>query len=418
MKKKGFIILGIVIVLIIVLIDSISPKDIDWSPTYHEKHTQPFGLKVFHDQLNSIFKLENVLTLKNTFYEYQQEHSLSTLTPNNIYINIDLQYAPDPTSENSLLKFIAKGNTAFISANSFSKNLLDSLKIQKNFHTKSLYKVDSIKVSLQQKSLTFDNKLKFQQSFFKDSTNVKSLGKIIGKSKDSIKVNETNFVKINYKKGFFYLHTQPEIFTNYHLLQAKNTNYINAVLSCLPTAIINQKNKENILINTKNFVYFESNYKTDDELINDPLRFIKKQKELYAAWILLLVAIGIYLFINAKRKQRIIPIIPKVKNTSLNFVETIATLYEEADNFQPIIHHKINIFYKNIRNTYNIITDKTNLKLAEQLSLKSGYDLQKTKELIRFINTLKNRESSSFTLLKKLNKEIEDFNKNTNAWKN
>ncbi|GGF61756.1 DUF4350 domain-containing protein [Wenyingzhuangia marina] len=425
MKKKGFIILGIVIVVVIAIIDSITPKKVVWTPTYNEKETSPFDLKIFHDQLNDIFKEEKITTIKNTFYEYYQEKPFMGLTANSTYINIDEQYQPDPSSEENLLEFIGKGNIAFISANNFSTSLLDSLKLNNTIKNQSLLNVDRLKLSLKNSAdvLNYKTKFKFQQFYFKDSTNYKALGMVSFKENDSITIRKNNFIEVKYKRGLFYLHTQPEIFTNYYLLKANNTKYINQLLSSIPSKISSDldvyKTKDFVPVQPiKSTVYFESNFKSDDALTNSPLRFIKSQKELYAAWILLIIAIGIFLLINAKRKQRIIPIIPKVRNTSIDFVETIAILYEEADNFQPIIHHKINIFYKNIRNAYNIVTDNTNPKLVAQLSLKSGYDLKKTKELIRFVNALKVRETSSITLLKKLNKEIEDFNKNTNTWKN
>lgn len=413
MKKKGFIILGIVIVLLVILIDSLSPKEIIWDKTYNEQNKNPFDLKVFYDQLNKVFTSEKIVTLKNTFYEYQEENPSVKKEQNNLYLNIDDVFMPDKVSRNKLLEFIGNGNTAFISANTFADELLDSLHLLKSFKSKELNNVDSLYINLHHSKhfLKIEKKLKFYQGHFKDSTHLTSLGTISYTPKNEPIKILTNFIEVPYKKGRFYLHTQPEIFSNYYLLAIPNTQYIDQLLSSFPSTITAHKTAFNTL-------YFESNYKGNPDLANSPLRFIKKQKELYFAWVLILVGIGLFLLINAKRKQRIIPIIPKTRNTSLDFVETISVLYEEADDFQPMIHHKINIFYKNIRQKYNLITDNTNQKLAKQLSLKSGYDAQKTKELIRFINVLKHRDSSSIVLLKKLNKEIEDFNKKTNAWKN
>ncbi|MDO6800855.1 hypothetical protein Q4595_00205 [Wenyingzhuangia sp. 1_MG-2023] len=429
MKKKGFIILGIVLVVLTIVLENITPEKVIWQRTYHENETNPYDLKVFYDQLDTLFYQEKLVTLKNTFYEFTEEDPSINYQQNNTYINIDDGFFPDKTSEDKLLAFIGNGNTAFISANQFSSSLLNSLKIVKNFKGKNLMKTDSLTLSFVQKpeSLTYKAKLKFYQNYFKDSSNIKSLGKIAFKSNDTL-FEKINFIEIPFKKGLVYLHTQPEIFTNYYLLETSNTKYINQLLSYIPTKVPNsninnthtviQNGSTSTFVDNSTFIYFESNYKTDADISNSPLRFIKKQKELYWAWWLLLIGVFLFFIINAKRKQRIIPILPKVRNTSMDFVETIALLYEEADNFQPIVQQKIHIFFKNIRHTYNIVTDKTNPKLVEQLSLKSGYDKQKTKELIRFINVIKTRETSSIELLTRLNKEIEDFYKNTNAWKN
>jgi hypothetical protein len=43
-----------------------------------------------------------------------------------------------------------------------------------------------------------------------------------------------NFVKIQHGDGFFYLHTQPFVFTNYNLLKSGNATYAAHALSYLP----------------------------------------------------------------------------------------------------------------------------------------------------------------------------------------
>jgi len=377
MKKKGIII-------------------IDWEKTYHENKKHPFDLKVFYDQLETIFYDYQINTLKETFYEHQNN---SVTTPNShkknhTYINIDQIFKPDKTSEKTLLEFIALGNTAFISANQFSTTLLDSLGVKNNYRQQHFNQLDTVKLHLQDSValLNYKPKLKHTQYYFKDSSNIKNMGYITTSTNDSLAY--INFVKIPYKFGCFYLHTQPEIFTNYELLKAENTTYINHLLSLITK---DTPNSYTLNPNTKDkHIYFQSNYLANQKLIKSPLRFIRA----------------------SKRKQRSIPIIPKVKNTSLEFIETIATLYEDTDNYQPLIKQKIHVFYRNIRNRYQIITDNTNKKFINQLSNKSGYDFEKTKELIRFINAIKNRDTSSISLLKKLNFEIENFYKNTATWKN
>ena len=406
MKKIGFIILSLVIVLIVTLIEVYKTTPIDWRKTYYENNKKPFDLKVFYEQLPHVYTDKKVRTIKKTFYEHVQANKSINRTQNNLYINIDHQYLPGASSEKKLLKFIGNGNMALISANHFSESLLNSLLLNKYVKIESLK--DSITLKIKKGKYKYLPKLKFNQTYFKDTIHFKSLGTVSFKHKDSL-IHKTNYIQIPYKKGLFFLHTQPEIFTNYHLLKVAQPNYVNQLLSLIPDKIFKDQKPSKI--------YFESNFKTDADLINSPLRFIKKQKGLSLAWNIALIGVALFLIFNAKRKQRIIPIIPKVRNTSLDFVETISGLYEDSENFQAIIQQKINVFHKNIRNQYHITTNATNQQLVKQLSLKSGYDIDKTTALIRLINTLKNRETSSINLLLKLNKEIEAFYKTTSIWK-
>ncbi len=411
MKKTGIIIISSIIVLIVILLESNKSSNINWQKTYNENATNPYDLKVFYDQLKDIYADKKIIKLKKTFYEHLKGRKhFNHLESNTLYLNIDNQYFPDKSSENKLLQYIAKGNIAFISANTFSKTLTDSLGISSLIKDIQISQ-DTLTATASQKTYTYVPKLKYQQCIFKDSSSITSLGSITYKTPIDTITSKTNFIAIAYQKGWFYLHTQPEVFSNYHLLKMENTEYVNTVLSSIANQIV-----PNNFGSSK--IYFDSNYKTDDDLINSPLRFVKKQKELNLAWQLLLISLAVFLILNAKRKQRVIPIIPKVKNTSLEFVTTVATLYENSDNFQPIIHQKIHIFYKKLRRNYHLVTHTQDKKFIEQLSLKSGYSYNKTKDLIRFIDHLKNRETSSITLLLKLNKEIEEFHQKANAWKN
>ncbi|WP_010135589.1 hypothetical protein [Ochrovirga pacifica] len=417
MKRKEIIIVGSIIIVFTMLIgwlDNVSPQKINWKKTYDEEGTAPFDIKVFYEQLRTVYKEYKIVQLKETFYEYQSKKKKSdTLQKNKLYLTIADKYKPDRTSENELLQCIGEGNSAFISANYFTKTLLDSLGITHNKTEKNLYQKLPIQLSTQenQSKLTYVPKLKYYQPYFLDSTNIEVLGKAIFTTKDSILKNRATFIKVRYKHGFFYLHAHPEIFSNYELLKSNSTAYINTLLTHLTEKNLQSEPTQKLLL-------FDSNVKIAKEVISSPLRFIKSQIELRWAWNLLLFGLLLFILINAKRKQRVIPILPKVRNTSLDFVSTVALLYEEADNFQPIIEQKIHIFFRNIRTRYHLITDKTNTNLAEQLSLKSGYDLVKTRDLLRLITLLKERETSSITLLHKLNQEIENFYKNTQAWKN
>ena len=60
-----------------------------------------------------------------------------------------------------------------------------------------------------------------------------SITTVLGYQKfDSIK--RINFVKIAHGFGTIYLHLQPIVFTNYHLLKKDNHKYASAVFSYLP----------------------------------------------------------------------------------------------------------------------------------------------------------------------------------------
>src|SRR5690606_30346951 len=98
-----------------------------------------------------------------------------------------------------------------------------------------------------------------------------------------------NFIKIPYRTGYFYLHTQPAAFTNFHLLKKDHYQYAESVLSYVP----------------KGDVFWYTKGQNSESISGSPLRYILSQPALKWALYLSLIGILIFILFNAKRKQRI-----------------------------------------------------------------------------------------------------------------
>ena len=117
--------------------------------------------------------------------------------------------------------FASYGNDVFLSCANFSKTMADSLGFEIGYNNNF---IDSLqfKTELFEKPDAFYFKKGINNAYFSkiDSTTTWSLGTQINTKGKS----ETNFIKVPYKNGFFYLHLQPVVFTNYYLLN-KNIKY-------------------------------------------------------------------------------------------------------------------------------------------------------------------------------------------------
>src|SRR5690606_36227948 len=85
------------------------------------------------------------------------------------------------------------------------------------------------------------------------------------------------------------------------------------------------------------------------------------------------------LLLETKRKQRIIPIIKPLQNTSLNFIKTIGNLYFQKKNNNDIGQKMTNHFTEYIRSNYHIPATELSEDVIIRLSEKSGYDKDKLK---------------------------------------
>jgi hypothetical protein len=94
----------------------------------------------------------------------------------------------------------------------------------------------------------------------------------------------------------------------------------------------------------------------------------------------------IFIIFNAKRKQRVVPEIPPLRNTSVDFAKTIGNLYYQEGNHHTIIEKQIIYFLEHVRNEYHIDTYTLDNAFIEKLHLKTGKsfeDIQKAVDLIK-----------------------------------
>lgn len=209
-------------------------------------------------------------------------------------------------------------------------------------------------------------------------------------------VTHANFIKVNYgdNGGQFYLHTNPFAFTNYHMLN-DNEDYAATVLSFLP----------------KQQLIWDNYKKTGRKIITSPLRFILTNAALKWAFYLALISLILFVLFKGKRTQRIIPVIEPVKNTTVEFTQTIGDLYYQNKNYQSIIEKKITYFMAFIRNRFYLETSVLNQNFIDKLALKSANSKSDTKEIVDLIVHLKSKKTATESDLIALNKKIESFTK-------
>ena len=90
----------------------------------------------------------------------------------------------------------------------------------------------------------------------------------------------------------------------------------------------------------------------DDE---HPLTFILQQPALAWAWYMLAGLAGAWLFFRAKRRQRVIPVLPKNENSSYEFIGTIANLHFRERDYQAQSIQQMKLFLAQLRERYGVV---------------------------------------------------------------
>ena len=117
------------------------------------------------------------------------------------------------------------------------------------------------------------------------------------------------------------------------------------------------------------------------------------------------------MIIGTKRKQRIIPVIEPLRNTTLDFVDIVGTLYYQTGNHKNIADKKITYFLEYIRNTFQIKTNLYDDVFIERISNLSGIERQKVHDLFYYFSEINFKQSITQLELLKLNRMIEEFQK-------
>ena len=117
----------------------------------------------------------------------------------------------------------------------------------------------------------------------------------------------------------------------------------------------------------------------------------------------------LFMLFNAKRKQRAIPVIKSLDNTTVAFTQTIASLYLKENDHKNLVDKKIAYFLEKIRTKFLLDTNNLNKDFIEILAAKSGNEISNTKYLINTIITLNKRSECTKEELLVLHKMIDNF---------
>jgi len=384
------------IILSIVYIESIKPKEINWFPSYAAKHKIPYGTYILRNELPSLFSNKKVKEIHQSPYLFLKD---STNKGTYFFVDAKLDFGKDEFNE--LLLFVDRGNDVFISTNGVH---IDTLNLKTKQLSTTAFEENAyqklVNKNLDKKEYHYDRD--FSKAYFSKIDTLKTtvLGELIIKNeKDSIVSRKPNFIKTKNGKGYFYLHTFPQAFTNYNMLLNNNYEYVASVLSYL----------NNTSPSSNNTILWDAYYKTGKSRISSPMYYILSSKHLKWAYYIALIGVLFFVIFKGKRNQRFIPVITPLKNQTLAFTRTIANMYYEKSDHKNIAAHKINYFLEYIRTNHRLSTLKIDTLFYNKLASRSSNSIEMVEELFKRIDNINAKNSISQDELIALNKAIETF---------
>ena len=372
-------------------------KKLNRRVTLWRKDKIPYGTYYAYENLQYIFPSAEIRINKSspTYYSPGNGRDQEGKKGREAYIIISPEVVPDPSEINAIMNFVGDGNHVFISSFHIGDSLLSYLKVkQSNFYY--VNSEDSLKLSvynpLNSDSLSFVYPGMSADSYVSsiDSQYTSILGRDASGHPD--------FIRFTYKGGgAIYLHFAPMAFTNFFLLHKKNKAYYENVFSYLPSSLTQ--------------VIWDDYFRNIHKSNFSALQYIFTSQPLkWAFWLILLLFLIIYFF-ESKRRQKLIPAVQPLQNSSLDFAKTIGRLYYQQKDNGNLAFKMITQFLDHVRTKYNLSTSVLDDDFTERLAYKSGFDKEELKILIDEILVYQDNGTLTDESLLAFNKKMERFYK-------
>jgi hypothetical protein len=368
-KQKITALVAIIVVLTVLAvywyIKGYMPK-YRWTENYLYNNEQPYGLKLFHDLLSNTHPKGNFIFVDKTPKDFLWKEGSTAL-----YVFIGSNYISDSANSRALANFVKRGNNAFISSFESEHNIFRILTQGK--HPVIYYHIftDSIV------NVSFDTLYESRYTFDYMSGKHRGMHNWAGLDSSTIPDSLTNYgfekvscvgnrkvdcFRVKYGKGWFVFHFNPILFTNYNLSKEVGYNYINRLFSAY--------NKPRILWDE-----FSKSGMMDDKsnpLHETPLRFILAERSLRWSWYLLCALVLLYVIFNSKRKQAYIPLLPKNKNTTIEYINSIAILHHQNNSDEFLADEILKQFLSFVKHKYGISPNMKKKEIPVVLAPLSG----------------------------------------------
>lgn len=353
---KIYAVVFIVVMIILALFEVNKTERTDWRKNFDINQKSPFGLFVFANEIDGLFK-NKVQKIDQTPYDY---YSQTQKKQHNILV---IENGLDKQSWNKVLDQVSGGSDAMLIVTDIPKDISDSI---------GYY--DS-KISFEDENVLKLTDTKYQNDFIRldkfpsgrGFTFIRPGVEVLGKTVEENNTDQANFIKVKFGKGNIYVHCEPLFITNYYLLKLGSVSYAQDVFS---------------YFGDRETVWFVKGGSKDSRFF---LRFILSNPALKYAWWIFLGGLVLFIFFNAKRKQRIVPVEEPLRNTSVDFVKSIGNLYLQEGDFHDMMAKKAQYFLNKVRMDLLIDTGKLDEEFEKKLHLKTGKPMEMISEATGFI---------------------------------
>jgi hypothetical protein len=405
MKKYGpFIIVAIAVVTFICLLlvsAKNRPRQLNERITLRQKDKIPYGTYVARQLLPSLFPKARIFYDRNMPASWE---AIDTTAINQAVILVAKEFDAEEWELDELKRFVERGNYAFIMAHNLSYDASNYFRSHSNNLALEEFLgggEDSLQVSLESPPFTTRQAYQYPgkkfENVFPEIDTLRTA--IMGRNESK----EINFIQMQTGRGRIYIHLAPLAFSNYFLLHKDNIHYYEQTLSVIPPSVHKIVWNEYYLVK-KNF-----NKEKQPSLYRVLFQYPSLKWGLLTALFTLLI----FVLLELRRKQRMIPVVQAPKNESLDFVKTIGRLYYDQNDHVNRARKMSVYFLDHLRNQYKIATNTLDESFIATVHAKTGYAAEEIKQITGFIQFLETAPAITSEQLSHFYKQLENFYQNT-----
>ena len=337
---------------------------LSWEPSYESTSTQPLGSTAYVDWLRR-YKRVSDDELNGRF-----ESTLSQVPSSKTIVVVTHSFELDEGSRKALLQFMNRGGSVVLSARWVDDTLAEELDIRTSSTYGDISHIDALDTSrilpdvseFSAEGVSPYRAFESYNAYYHDDTlNINGMWEaLVLTSEGTMRAGRRT-----YGKGELVFFANPSMFTNYALLDSTYRFY---------TALTAEKLPNRELVFDR---YYKPNKLKDDGIIN----VVTKDPAISFSYTTALWASLAYVLLAMRRRQRLIPIITPPRNTSIDFAQTVAQLYDVRKSHYDVALRLADqfVWYVRRRSGVRIGVDNVNpVQIAQIL----GADLEEVRFLL------------------------------------
>ena len=398
--EKGVLIGTVAVVLLILLLEAIAPREPDWRDSFSAYKREPYGCALVVERLTDIFPAGITLVHDPIYITAQERLRDSTAAPVN-HLFIDSDHHLDALDMEHLLRMVERGDNAFIAAKWWwQSDLLDTLGLSVRYESSdfedvyneglgTFERIDTTYLRFIQPPLDRDEPACFTRTISEYVIDTFDPARTEVMALDD--ADNAVLVRVRHGRGTFLICTVPNAITNHALLKAVERPFMETAFSLMPR---------------ERPALWDEFYKVGRRESATPLRFVLASPALKRAYWTAIGLLMLTIFVHARRRQRAVPERQPLANSSRAFAETIGRLYYFQGDHGDLARKMCTYFREEVRQKLYLRRAAWDEETIEHIARRTGLPLEQWQGAARLLHHYENAGHVSEQQLLQLNKQL------------